>query len=60
MKFPFGPSMSDYKNINLPFMLLWSKILSVNRSSLSKASISASDLIDYSEKNILGYCRWKK
>lgn len=37
IKFPFGPSISDYKNINLPFIELWSNNLSINNNILSYA-----------------------
>jgi hypothetical protein len=47
IKFPFSPSISDSKKINLPWMLLWSNSFSMKRSILSKASSLAPTFIDY-------------
>lgn len=60
IKFPFWPSMSDYRKINLPLILPWSNILSTKSMILSKASSFAPFLSLSSEKNNFGYWRWKK
>lgn len=60
IKFPLGPSISDYKNINLPLILLWSNTLSTNNNILSNASSFAPNFNDYYDKNSLGYWIWKK
>lgn len=58
VKLPFGPSISDSRKINLPFMLPWSNNLSTNNSNLSKATSWAIIFNDSSVRNNFGYWEW--
>jgi hypothetical protein len=60
IKFPFSPSMSDYRKMNLPLMLPWSNNFSMKNKILSRAISFVLFLTVYSDWKSLGYWIAKK